>query len=364
MAVFFFADGGLEADRLLCDLQNVTHLFHRHVHDLGNFFGAGVVAQLLQQLTRDTDGLVDRLNHVDRDADRACLVRNGAGDGLTDPPGRVGGKLVAFGVIKLLHSLDETEVAFLNQVEEQHPASDIALGDGHHKAQVRLGHTALRLFVALTHLSRQLDLFLRRQQRDLADLLQVHAHRIIGGKTVHQRVGIGNLLVGHLLHRTQVIQLGKQIVIQRRQQVAGAVIQFDPGLVQFLVKAINGFRLEIELVEQLQILCGELSGLLALLEKLLQPFLRRTVVRNLLLLFRAFSRSLDQLGLLLLGNIGTGSLLDELVRHAFQFFFGKLKFVVHEWYPFPLSRSRSLSALRSGAPDCSRRSFCSRILVV
>ncbi|MPN25063.1 hypothetical protein SDC9_172470 [bioreactor metagenome] len=41
-----------------------------------------------------------------RDADGAGLVRDGPGDGLTNPPGGVGGEFEALGAVKLFNGLD------------------------------------------------------------------------------------------------------------------------------------------------------------------------------------------------------------------------------------------------------------------
>ena len=67
-------------------------------------------------ITRDP---VHALDHVDRDADRAGLVGDGAGDGLADPPRGVGGELEALGVVELLDRPHQAEVALLDQVEER-----------------------------------------------------------------------------------------------------------------------------------------------------------------------------------------------------------------------------------------------------
>ncbi len=149
-----------------------------------------------------------------RDADGAGLVCDSAGDRLADPPGGVGGELVALGVVELLHSADQTEVALLDEIQKQHATTHIALGDRHDKTQVRLyeltlGNLAItfnRLKIA-THLRRglaggcrdllggkqtsldtlgEVDLLLRGQQRNLADLLEIHADRI-GGRRLERQ---------------------------------------------------------------------------------------------------------------------------------------------------------------------------------
>ena len=67
----------------------------------------------------------------------------------------------------------------MDQVEEQHSAAHVALGDGNHQTQVGLGQLFLRFLVALLHALGDLDLFLCGQQGNLADLLQVHADRVV-----------------------------------------------------------------------------------------------------------------------------------------------------------------------------------------
>ena len=104
-----------------------------------------LAAQLLHQLARGADQLVDGLDHVHRDADGARLIGDGAGDGLANPPGGVGRELVAAAVFELVHRLHQADVAFLDQVQELQAAVGVLLGDGDHQAQVGLDQLALGL---------------------------------------------------------------------------------------------------------------------------------------------------------------------------------------------------------------------------
>jgi len=59
-------------------------------------------AELLDQLAAGADQLIDRLDHVHRDADGAGLIGDGAGDSLADPPSGIGGEFVAATPFKLV----------------------------------------------------------------------------------------------------------------------------------------------------------------------------------------------------------------------------------------------------------------------
>ena len=128
------------------DLQNFAHLGHRNVHALGNLFAGRLATELLDELAAGADELVNRLDHVHGDANGARLVGDSAGNGLADPPGRVGGELVAAAPLEFVHGLHQTDVAFLNQVEELKAAVGVFLGDGNDQAKIGLDQFFLGLF--------------------------------------------------------------------------------------------------------------------------------------------------------------------------------------------------------------------------
>src|SRR5262252_3489999 len=143
VAVLFLADGRLEGDGLLGDLEDLAHLVHRHFHLDGDLFGARLATELLHALAGGPDQLVDGLDHVHGDANGAGLVGDGAGDGLADPPRGVDGELVAAAVLELVHGLHEADVAFLDQVEELQSAVRVLLRDRDDEAEVGLHHLLL-----------------------------------------------------------------------------------------------------------------------------------------------------------------------------------------------------------------------------
>src|SRR5262245_60021476 len=154
MTVLLVADRGLQTDRLLGDLEHLAHLLERYGELFGQLLRRWFAADLVQHLPRGAHDLVEGLDHVHGDADRAGLVRNRAGDGLPDPPRRVGRKLVAAPVLELVDRLHQSNVSLLDQIQELQAAVAVFLDDGDHQAKVGfhqflLGLTGLAL--ALLH---------------------------------------------------------------------------------------------------------------------------------------------------------------------------------------------------------------------
>ena len=143
-------------------------------HAPGDLLDRRLAAQLLEQGAADADQAVDRLHHVDRDADRARLVGDGARDRLPDPPGGVGAELEALRVVELLDRPDEADVPLLDEVEEAHAAADVLLGDADHQAQVRLGQALAGIGALLDQApGALLERDLERDGGIVAELVQV-----------------------------------------------------------------------------------------------------------------------------------------------------------------------------------------------
>ena len=238
LAVAVLTEGRVQADGLTAVLLDLDDLLRRHVQLERQLLGRGLAAQVLQHLTLHTGQLVDDLDHVHRDADGASLVGHGARDGLTDPPGGVGRELEALGVVELLDRTDQTEVALLDQVEEEHAAAGVALGQRDHEAQVgleqvvlgpttvdddpvelltdllgdatALGELLLGEQAGLDALG-QLDLLTGGEQRDLADLLEVVLDRVGRGAGDHDLL---DGLVGLVGRRQR--EAGLLVLLQRR----------------------------------------------------------------------------------------------------------------------------------------------------
>src|SRR3972149_8713300 len=145
VAVFLLADGRLQRDRFLGDLQHLADLLQRDVHPLRDLLRSRLAPRLLDEVARGSNQLVDRLDHVHRDPDRPRLVGDRPRDRLADPPGGVGRELVPPPILELVDRLHQADVPLLDEVEELQPAVGVLLGDGHHQAKVRLDELLLGL---------------------------------------------------------------------------------------------------------------------------------------------------------------------------------------------------------------------------
>src|SRR5713226_3617915 len=203
VGVLLLTDRGFERDRVLGDLHDLANFLGRDPHLLADLLVARLAAQLLEQPARDAHQLVDRLHHVHGDADRSRLVGDGARDGLTDPPRRVGRELVALVVVELLDRPDQAHVAFLDQVEERHAAPDVLLGDRHDQPEVRLGQPLLRLVSALVPLGQPVP-------GDPVGLERFRAHarlgRAVGLAPALRRCGVEQVLeLGQVVETEQLL---------------------------------------------------------------------------------------------------------------------------------------------------------------
>ena len=142
--------------------------------------GEGRVAvELLAERAAGAGDAAHLVGDVHRQADRAALLGERAGDRLADPPGRVGRELVAECVIELLDGADQAEVAFLDQVEQRHAGAGVVPGDRHDEPQVALDQPILRLLVALVLAAGELALLGMGQQTPVADLADVELERVL-----------------------------------------------------------------------------------------------------------------------------------------------------------------------------------------
>src|SRR4029077_1045761 len=142
--IFLFTDRRLERDGLLRDLEDLADLVERQLHLLRDLLRRRLTAVLLNEIARGADKLVDRLDHVDRDTNRARLIGDRPRNRLPDPPRGVRAELVAALVLELVDRLHEADVPLLNQVEELETAVRVLLRDRDDEAEVRFDELGLR----------------------------------------------------------------------------------------------------------------------------------------------------------------------------------------------------------------------------
>ena len=152
---------------------------------------------------------VHALDHVHRDADRAGLVGDRAGDRLADPPRGVRRELEALGVVELVDRPHQAEVALLDEVEELHAPTAVALGDADttrrrlawissllarcprwttrisgasRRGSIDPSRSSMRSAAQVAVLDglREPPLVVAGEQVDPADLAEVHAHGVGG----------------------------------------------------------------------------------------------------------------------------------------------------------------------------------------
>ena len=232
------ADRHVQAHRVAAVLEQIADLLDRDAGLFGQFLIGGFAAQVLVHLTLDPGQLVDLLDQVDRQPDRAALVGHAAGDGLADPPRGVGRELETLAVVELLHRADQTQVALLDQVQQRHAAAGVALGQRHHQPKVGLQQVAAGRFAVADDRSKitfavlaqslpgiqqmlgvkpgldalcEFDLVRGVEQGRFANAVQVHAHEV-SGWTLGVQVGVDaarggichdGLLIGSNCHELQ-----------------------------------------------------------------------------------------------------------------------------------------------------------------
>src|SRR5262249_50398161 len=122
-------------------------LFGRHAENGGDLFHGRLAALLDRQFAAHALDGRPSADLMAGHANGASGIRQGAGDALANPPGRVGAELVPQAMLVLVHGPHEAAIAFLNEIRERQAATAIALGDRHNQAQVALGQFSARLLI-------------------------------------------------------------------------------------------------------------------------------------------------------------------------------------------------------------------------
>ena len=167
---------------------------------------------------------------MDGHPDRAALVGQGARHGLTNPPSRVGRKLVALAVVELLGGANEADRALLDQIEKRQPLVAVVLRNRDDEAQVGLDHVLLCALVALLDALGEFDLLRRSQQRHTPDVLEKQLQRIgrdFASREVERRASLVCRLRSNDLHVRRIesaidvldLRVGQVELVERASQI-------------------------------------------------------------------------------------------------------------------------------------------------
>ena len=182
---------------------------------------------------------------MDRDPDGTRLIGDGAGDRLSDPPSRIRGKLIPLGIIKLGYRLHQSQIALLNQIEEEKSLPDITLRNADDKTQIRLHKLPLRFFVALGHPFGKLRLAFGIEQRNTSDLLEVQLDGIVDRKAFLREDFF------HVFRLIEIFKIGFDLVTEISDQivVVEALGDIDPERIQRLVELVDLIDIVIRIAE-------------------------------------------------------------------------------------------------------------------
>src|SRR6266498_2527187 len=134
--IFFIICWRFQGKRTSCDLDHVLNLFGWNIQRNSEFFHAGFAAETLGQLVLNTQQFIDLITHMHRYTDGASLIGDRAGDRLANPPRCVRGEFMSTAVIKLFGRADQTDVTFLNQIQEWNTTSHVLLCYRDHQTRV------------------------------------------------------------------------------------------------------------------------------------------------------------------------------------------------------------------------------------
>ena len=235
LGLLLVADRLLERDRRSRGELDRLDLARVDAGHVGDLLGRRLSAERRGQAALGPADLVQLLDDVDRDPDRARFISESAGDRLTDPPGRVGRELEPLAVVELLRRADKTDRALLDQVEKRQPLVAVVLRDRDDQPQVRLDHLLFRVQLPALDPLGEIDLLLGAQQPHLADALHQQLKGIGGHVGLEVKRGLGlapTALVGdtvHLRRRVRGIDLFDELDLGPLEE---AVQLLDVGLVE------------------------------------------------------------------------------------------------------------------------------------
>jgi uncharacterized protein (DUF697 family) len=256
-----FTDRGFKRDRAAADTADAYYLIDVYLHRARYLFVIGVAVEFRGQRALHPVVFVDLLDHMNGDADGPPLVSDGPGDGLADPPRRVGRELETLAVVELLDGAHQSDVALLDQVQERDATAGVLLGYRDDEPQVRARQVSLGFAVAPLDALGEVDLLCFGEKGGFADLVKVHLDGVTG-------VACTKVAFEDLLDELGVLFFMVEGVVQEIR-----VDYLDAVFPEETVDLLDLVGREVHFLEQVEDFAGlQSSGLLAGLEEFLDFF--------------------------------------------------------------------------------------------
>ena len=154
-------DAAYDADPLGCHVEMKCDLLDRRL-----------APERCGELCSGDLPLGEHIDHVRRDADRLYGIGDRSAYGLLDPPGGVSAE-PAFVGSESLDRLEQAYVAFFDEIEEWQAAIDVRFRNADYQPQVGGYQPIPGLLIALEEPLGEILFRFRRQQFDLADVLEI-----------------------------------------------------------------------------------------------------------------------------------------------------------------------------------------------
>ena len=151
-------------------------------HSFCKFFFGRFSAKVLSKLACNFLELVDCFDHMNRNSDCSSLISDGSCDCLSNPPCCIGAEFVSSFMVEFFSGSDESQVSFLNEVEEEHASADIFFCDADNQTEVCLNKFAfcnLSCLPAFDDFSCEFDFFFCCQELNASDFTEIHSYRVI-----------------------------------------------------------------------------------------------------------------------------------------------------------------------------------------
>ena len=243
------ADGLFKRDRRTSSLAHIEDLVQRQLGLFGDLLIRGLTTETQHQGALCTIDLLETLNDVHREADRATLIGECTRHCLSDPPRGVRRELEVAAPVELLDGTDQAENALLDEIEEAETLTTVVLRNRDNQAQVRFDHLLLGLHVALFDALGETNLVGLRQQGIATDLMKEQLQGIgcafvgkpaLKGRGLSRTIVVVDDLDTFGLDQTTDLEdhiglielnvLGKLLNDFREQQGTALVARFDQAL--------------------------------------------------------------------------------------------------------------------------------------